>query len=49
MIKKFCTKNVNVAIAFVLYSDAKHSDILRESTHIRCYLFVHVSNSELSF
>ena len=49
MIKKFCTENVSVAIAFVLYSDAKHSDILRESTHSRCYLFIHVFKSELSF
>ena len=29
-----------VAIVFALYCDAKHSDILRGSGHVRCYLFL---------
>ena len=29
-----------IATAFVFYCDAKHSDILRGSIHVRCYLFL---------
>ena len=29
-----------MATAFVFYYNAKHSDVLRESSHIRCNLFL---------
>ena len=33
-------KKKSVATAFVFYCDAKHSDILRGSSHVRCYLLI---------
>ena len=31
----------NCCNCFVFYCDAKHSDILRGSSHVRCYMFCH--------
>ena len=36
----FFTWKKNIATAFVFYCDAKHSDNLRSSSHVRCYLFL---------
>ena len=35
-------KEKGFATAFVFYCDAKHLDILRGSSHVRCYLSLHV-------
>ena len=32
-------KKKSIATAFVSYCDAKHSDTLRGSSHVCCYLF----------
>ena len=32
----------NYRNCFVLYCDAKHSDVLRGSNHVRCYLFCNI-------
>ena len=36
-------KYFSVATAFVFYYDAKNSDPLRGSSHVRCYLFLEKS------
>ena len=40
-------KKKDVVTTFAFYCDAKHSDILRGSSHIRCYLFPGSSVLEL--
>ena len=36
---QYLKKEVTEGVAFLFYCDAKHSDILRESSHVRRYLF----------
>ena len=37
----------SVAATFVFYCDAKHSDILRGSSHVYCYLFPRTARLEI--
>ena len=37
----------SVAAIFMFYCDAKHSDILRGSSHVYCYLFPHTARLEI--
>ena len=37
----------SVAATFVFYCDAKHSDILRGSSHVCCYLFPRTARLEI--
>ena len=39
-----CIKRKSIATAFVFYCDAKHSDTLRGSSHVRCFWVAVVEN-----